>query len=90
MSPQSHWDAPSFSLPPCLEGLEPPVSVQEALSYAEARGASPEFLRYMESLPAGVYTSEEGMRRAFAHLHPEELELADPDMVEIPEDGISS
>ena len=80
---------PHGQLPAYLRGLEPPVSVAEALAYAEARGAPPEALEFIESLPGAVFTSEEGLRHAFSTLQHGELPEADPEEVAVARDGIS-
>jgi len=90
MSERQHPETPEVPMPPYLEGLEPPVSVEEALEYAEARGATPEILRFMEGLPAAVYTSEEGMRNALASARPGHVPESDPEGVLVSQDGTSS
>jgi hypothetical protein len=77
-------------LPDYLEGLEPPVTTDEALEHAEKRGAPPEALRFIESLPAAVFTSEEGMRHAFSALRHHEIPPTDPEAVLVGKDGTSS
>jgi hypothetical protein len=83
-------ELPEIELPPYLQGLEPPVSTEEALAYAEARGASQEVLDFIESLPAAVFTSEEGMRNAFASLREGGVPDYDPEDVLVGQDGTSS
>ena len=90
MPDHASLEVPHAELPEYLRGLEPPVSMDEALTHAEERGASPEVLRFMESLPAAVFTSEEGMRHTFSSLDPRELAAADPEGVLVGQDGTSS
>ena len=90
MSEHQHQESPHGDLPDYLEGLQPPVSVQEALAHAEERGASAEVLQFMESLPAAVFTSEAGMRNAFGSLDPDEIPETDPEDVLVGQDGTSS
>lgn len=85
-----HLHVPHAKLPPYLEGLEPPVSTNEALEWAEAHGASPEELRFIEALPAAVFTSETGIRHAFSSVRDPEMAEADPEEVEVSADGTSS
>jgi hypothetical protein len=72
---------------PYLRGLQPPASVAEALGCAQANGAPPEVLGYLESLPAAVFTSEEAMQRVLASVPVEEVALADPEETEVGVDG---
>ena len=79
-------------LPEYLEGLELPATKDDAIMHAAEHGAPHEVLKYIERLPAAVFTSEAGMRHAFSLL--EEVELGD--LVTLreeeneAEDGISS
>ena len=77
-------------LPPYLEGLVPPVTVADALTYAEEHGAPEEALLYIESLAGAVFTSEEGMRNAFASVQNGEFPPSDPDEILVGQDGTSS
>ena len=77
-------------LPPFLEGLELPATVEDVLEHAEARGASPNVLAYLETLPAAVFTSEVGLRHAFTHFREDELPGIDAETVLVGQDGISS
>jgi len=77
-------------LPTYLQGLEPPASIPEALAYAEERGAPPEALGFIESLPAAVFTTEEGMRNAFAQVVDGQFPEFHPEEVEVGADGTSS
>ena len=90
MADRQELHVPHGELPPYLEGLQPPVSVEEALEYAEARGAPPAALDFMESLPAAVYTSKEGMAHAFSALVHGEIPDTDPGEVAVGRDGVSS
>ncbi len=90
MAEHGHLDVPHARLPSYLEGLQPPVSMEEALEYAEEHGASPDVLAFIESLPAAVFTSEEGMRHAFSHVREEDLPHLDPEQVLVGQDGTSS
>lgn len=90
MRHQDSLELPVPDLPDYLRGLEPPVSTEEALAYAEERGASREILDFIESLPAAVFTSEEGMRNAFASLRHGEVPDYDPEDVLVGQDGTSS
>jgi hypothetical protein len=66
------------------------VSSSEPITYASEHGATAGELRYVESLPAAVFTSEEGLRGVFSELTPEEIAEADPEAVAIGADGVSS
>ena len=62
MSDLDHSTEATGTLPPYLEGLVPPVSVEEALDYAEERGAPEAALRFMEYfdrayLPNGMWNT---------------------------------
>jgi hypothetical protein len=70
-----------------LRGVQVPVSVPEAVACAQANGAPAAVLRYLESLPAAVFTSEEAMRRVLSSVPEEELEMADPEETEVGADG---
>jgi hypothetical protein len=81
---------PHGELPDYLEGLRPPVTTEEALEYAESRGAPPEALAFIESLPAAVFTSVEGIRHAFSAFAHSIPPPTDPDRVLVGKDGTSS
>ena len=87
MSEHQDLHVPHAELPPFLRGLRPPVSTDEAIAYAEAHGAPPEALRFIESLPAAVFSSESGMRHAFSTLAHRDLPETDPEHVLVAEDG---
>jgi uncharacterized protein DUF2795 len=85
-------ELPTEELPEYLQGLEWPVTKDDAIVHAAEHGAPNEVLEFMERLPAAVFTSEAGMHHAFtaldsvdlndlATLHEEEDEA---------EDGLSS
>jgi hypothetical protein len=90
MAEPGNLEIPHAPLPAFLEGLEPPVGMDEALEHAETHGATPEELRFTESLPAAVFTSREGMRHAFSTLRHGKIPPTDPDAVAVGRDGISS
>ena len=90
MPQQDHLEIPEADLPEFLQGLEPPVTVDEVLGHAEAHGASPEALDFIESLPAAVFTTAEGMRHAFSTLQDGHVPPSDPENVAISRDGTSS
>jgi hypothetical protein len=70
-----------------LRGVEVPVSVPEAVACAQANGAPGAVLRYLESLPAAVFTSEEAMHGVLSSVSEAELEMADPEETEVGVDG---
>ena len=70
-----------------LRGVQVPVSVPEAVACAQANGAPGAVLRYLESLPAAVFTSEEAMQRVLSSVPEEELDMADPEETEVGVDG---
>lgn len=90
MAERNRLEVPHGGLPSYLEGLQPPVSTEEALEYAEQRGAPEAALHFIESLPAAVFTSEAGMRHAFSDLDHGEIPETDPEAVQVGKDGISS
>lgn len=90
MSEAGHLHIPHARLPRYLEGLTLPVSTAEALEWAEAHGATPEELRFIEALPSAVFTSDTGIRHAFSSVDERELAEADPETVEVGADGTSS
>ncbi len=90
MPSQDHLETPEADLPDYVQGLEPPLTVDEVLEHAEAHGAPPEALDFIESLPAAVFTTAEGMRRAFSEVHDGYVPPADPENVAISRDGTSS
>lgn len=83
-------DVPEAELPEFLRGLEPPVTTDDALAYAEAHGAPPEVLAFIEALPAAVFTTPEGMRHAFSALRPGQIPPTDAEHVLLGKDGTSS
>ena len=90
MSDPHRLTIPHGELPSYLEGLEPPVTVEDALEYAEQRGAPETALHFIESLPAAVFTSAEGMRHAFSDLAHGEIPDTNPEDVRVGADGTSS
>lgn len=90
MAEHKHLEISHGQLPPFMQGLEIPATIGDALAHAEERGASSKVLAYIETLPAAVFTSEEGLRHAFAHFREEEMPDIDPDAVLVAEDGTSS
>lgn len=64
----SHLHIPPAHRPAWLKGLRQPVSKDEALDYAERHGAPARALDFLESLPAAVFASEDGMRHVFSTL----------------------
>jgi hypothetical protein len=83
-------EVPHAPLPPFLQGIELPAGLDEAIDYAEAHGAPPEVIDFMESLPAAVFTTEEGLRHAFALFDEKAVAALEPGAVAISQDGISS
>jgi uroporphyrinogen-III synthase len=75
-------------LPIYLQGLEPPVTVEDAIEYAREHGASPEVLEFLETLPAAVFTSSSGIEHALGMLEEEDLP-GDPEEASIAEDGVA-
>jgi Protein of unknown function (DUF2795) len=63
-----HLHPPPGTLPAFLQGLRLPATVDEALAYAEAHGASEAALAFLEALPAAVFTSDEGLHHALSEL----------------------
>lgn len=63
-----HLHPPPGTLPAFLHGLRLPATVDEVLLHAEAHGASPGALAFLESLPAAVFTSEAGLHHAMSEL----------------------
>jgi hypothetical protein len=90
MPDRESLEVPHAELPDYLRGLTPPVSIPEALAHAEAQGAPPEALEFIESLPGAVFTTEEGMRHAFSTLQHGEIPETDADEVLVGNDGTSS
>ena len=90
MPDEPQTESVEAELPPYLQGLVPPVTVDEALTHAEERGAPPEALDFMESLPAAVFTTEVGLRNAFSSVRDGEFPPSDPDEVLVGQDGTSS
>jgi Protein of unknown function (DUF2795) len=85
-------DLPIEELPDYLQGLEWPVTKDDAIAHAAEYGAPAEVLEYMERLPAAVYTSERGLKHAFSAL--ESIDLGElvtlHDEEDEAEDGTSS
>lgn len=90
MAAHQDMHVPHGELPDYLEGIQPPVTTEDALEYAESRGAPPEALAFIESLPAAVFTSAEGMRHAFSSFAHGEVPPTDPEHVLVGQDGTSS
>lgn len=63
-----HDDQPMEELPEYLQGLELPVTKDDAIMHAAEHGAPNEVLEFMEHLPAAVYTSDAGLRHAFTDI----------------------
>jgi hypothetical protein len=80
---------PHAPLPSFLQGLALPATLDDAIDYAEEHGAPEEVIRFMESLPAAVFTSDEGLRHAFSLYQPGSAAI-EPGEVAIAHDGISS
>lgn len=82
----------SEELPDYLQGLELPATKDDAIMHAAEHGAPEQVLEYMEHLPAAVFTTEAGMRHAFATL--DSVDLGDlvtlRDEADEAEDGLSS
>ena len=71
MSPDTrerHLHPPRGELPSFLRGLRLPTTTDEACAWAEAHGAPPAALAFLEALPSAVFTSPEGLRHAFSEL----------------------
>jgi hypothetical protein len=66
-----HLNPPPGTLPRFLHGLRLPATVDEALVYAEAHGASDAALAFLEALPAAVFTSDAGLHHALSELGPD-------------------
>jgi hypothetical protein len=81
---------PHVDLPAYLRGLELPATTEDALEYAEAHGAPPAALDFIESLPAAVFTSAEGMHHAFSSFPAHGIPDSDPEHVLVGQDGTSS
>jgi hypothetical protein len=79
-------------LPEYLQGLELPVTKDDAIMHAAEHGAPNEVLEFMERLPAAVFTSEAGMSHAFSNLDTVALDdiAALDDDSDMEDDGISS
>jgi hypothetical protein len=79
-------------LPEYLQGLEMPATKDDAIMHAAEHGAPEQVLEYMEHLPAAIFTSEAGMRHAFATL--DSIDVGDlvtlRDEADEAEDGLSS
>lgn len=87
-----HDDQSTGELPEYLQGLELPVTKDDAIRHAAEHGAPNEVLEFMERLPAAVYTSETGLRHAFSDIDAvslTDIEALDDADVEA-DDGISS
>lgn len=63
-----HANPPAGELPAFLHGLRFPATPDEASLHAQAHGAEAQDLAFLESLPAAVFTSEEGVRHAFSEM----------------------
>jgi len=87
---ESHLHIPAAHRPAWLRGLQPPVSKDEALDYAEQHGAPPEALEFLEKLPAAVFSSEDGLRHVFSTLDPAHLSSKDVRDTPESEDGTDS
>ncbi len=68
-----HLHIPPAHRPPWLKGLRTPASKDEALAFAEAHGAPPDALEFLEALPAAVFTSEDGLRHVLTTMDREHL-----------------
>ncbi|MGV3723907.1 MAG: DUF2795 domain-containing protein [Actinomycetota bacterium] len=79
-----------MELPAYLEGLQSPATTEDALQYAEEHGAPADALAFIEALPAAVFSSEDGMRRAFAAIARGEMPHYDADDAQVSEDGDAS
>lgn len=90
MAEHENLEVPQLRMPEYLRGLKPPVTVEEALEYAEEHGAGSEILRFMEALPAAVFTSEEGIGNALGRVTGETVPHSHPEDVRVGEDGTSS
>jgi hypothetical protein len=90
MAQHQDLDFPHVDLPSYLRGLEPPVTTEDALEYAERHGAPQEALDFIESLPAAVFTSVEGMHHAFSSFALHGIPESDPEHVLVGQDGTSS
>ncbi len=91
MQEQGQLEVPEADLPEYLRGLQPPATIEDALEHAETHGAPPEALDYIESLSAAVFTSVEGMQRAFSKIaHGDPIPESDPEHVSIAHDGTST
>lgn len=80
-------ETPTGSLPEWLTYIHPPMSRDEFLDEAEERGAPEWALDFMRTLPAAVFTSEEGLRHALTLLGREEMRRAFREGTPISEDG---
>ncbi len=77
-------------LPAWLDGLRFPSTPDEVLDLAEKDGASEAELRFLQSLPAAVFTTEEGLKHALALMEDENFEQLSFPSPEIAEDGLES
>lgn len=77
-------------LPRYLQGLQMPATTEDALQHAEEHGAAADALAFIEALPAAVFASEDGMRRAFAATARHELPRFHADDAQLSEDGDAS
>jgi hypothetical protein len=89
----SRRDDPTMGeLPEYLQGLELPATKDDAIMHAAEHGAPNEVLEFMERLPAAVFTSEAGLRHAFADIDAvslTDIEVFDEEGIEA-DDGASS
>lgn len=58
-----------------LDGLPLPATKEDALAFAERRGAPAGVLAFLEALPAAVFTSEAGLHHVFGGVGDDELEV---------------
>jgi hypothetical protein len=69
----THLHIPPGHGPSWLNGLRSPASKDEALAFAEAHGAPPDALEFLEALPAAVFSSEDGLRHVLTTMDREHL-----------------
>lgn len=85
-----HVDVPPGERPDWLRDLPLPATKDEALAVAEAHGVPAHVLEFLETLPAAIFTSEEGLRHAFSLLtRDHEARPARREPTPMSEDGIS-
>jgi len=83
-------EVPHAPLPEFLQGLTLPATLDDAIAYAEEHGAPTEVIAFMDSLPAAVFTTEEGLRHAFSLIKEDRIAGLDGSPVSISEDGQAS